>query len=124
MLSAGMEYEITREVCDGLTALSLGSGTLPVLATPAMIAMMENAAMCCAGQSLEAGQTTVGTHIDVSHVRPTPVGAQVVVRAVLKHVDGRRLEFGVEAFCGQELIGSGTHARCVVDGEKFMSRLK
>ncbi len=119
-----MEYEITGDVCDGLTALSLGSGTLPVLATPAMIAMMENAAMRCVGQSLDAGQTTVGTHVDVSHVRPTSVGAQVVVRAVLKHVDGRRLEFGVEAFCGPELIGSGTHTRYVVDGEKFMARLK
>jgi len=124
MLYAGMEYEIAREVCEEHTALRLGSGTLPVLATPALIAMMENAAMCCVAGCLDEGQTTVGSCVDVSHMRPTAVGAKVVVRAVLKRIDGRRLEFGVEAFCGQELIGQGTHTRCVVDGEKFMSRLK
>ncbi|MEG2527660.1 MAG: thioesterase family protein [Mucinivorans sp.] len=105
------------------TALAMGSGDLAVLATPAMVALMENAAMQIAAALCAAGQTTVGTKISVEHTRATPLGAQVEARAELIKQDGRRLYFTVSASDEKGVIGSGEHERFIVDGEKFMAKL-
>lgn len=105
------------------TAIALGSGDMPVLATPAMAALMENAAMLAVAEELPEGSTTVGGHIDISHVKPSPVGAEVQAEATLEKIDGRKLYFKVKATEGEAVIGEGTHLRFVVDRERFLSKL-
>lgn len=104
-------------------ASAVGSGGLDVFATPSMVALMENAAMTAVAPFLEEGQTTVGGHINTSHVAPSPVGATIEAEAVVTAVEGRKIEFAVEARCDGKVIGSGTHLRFVVDAAKFMSKL-
>ena len=110
-------------VSDAHTAQAMGSGDMPVLATPVMIALMENAAMLAVDQTLPPEQTTVGAHIDVSHLRPTPVGAEVIATAELTAVDDRRLTFHVVAMQDDRVIGEGTHVRFIVDRDRFLSKL-
>lgn len=105
------------------TAIAMGSGDLSVLATPAMIALMENAAMQMAAALCEQGQTTVGTLINVQHTRATPVGAEVKAVAELISQEGRKLTFKVSARDEKGEIGHGEHQRFIVDREKFMSKL-
>ena len=123
-MNIGLTYTSTLEVTDEKTAVSLGSGDLPVLATPAMLALMENAAMLAVAGELPQGSTTVGGHISSSHLMPTPKGATVTATATLTQADGRKLTFRVEAHDQDgNLLGEGTHLRFVVDRERFMSRL-
>jgi fluoroacetyl-CoA thioesterase len=96
----------------------------PVLATPVMIMMMENAALNAVKPYLEPHESAVGTRVDVRHLTATPVGRHVTASAELTGVDGRRLEFRIEAADGTEKIGSGTHERMVIDRVKFAERLK
>lgn len=113
------ELTVTTE----LTAGAMGSGDLPVLATPAMMALMENAAMLAVRDALEEGQTTVGGQITASHLCPTKVGQRVTATAEVTAVEGRKIYFKVSAHAGDTLLGEGTHLRFVVDREKFLSRL-
>ncbi len=123
-MNIGLTHTSTLEVTDEKTAVSLGSGNLPVLATPAMLALMENAAMLAVAGELPQGSTTVGGHISSSHLMPTPKGATVTATATLTQADGRKLTFRVEAHDQSgNLLGEGTHLRFVVDRERFMSRL-
>ncbi len=123
-MNIGLTHTSTLEVTDEKTAVSLGSGDLPVLATPAMLALMENAAMLAVAGELPQGSTTVGGHIGSSHLMPTPKGATVTATATLTQADGRKLTFRVEAHDQSgNLLGEGTHLRFVVDRERFMSRL-
>ena len=105
------------------TAIAMGSGDLPVLATPVMMALMENAAMLAVADQLPEGCTTVGGHIASSHLRPSRVGDTVTATATVTRAEGKKIEFKVEAYCGDTLLGEGTHLRFIVDKEKFMSRL-
>lgn len=123
MLEIGLTHTSNLVVADGNTAIALGSGDMPVLATPAMMALMENAAMLAVASELEDGETTVGGHIESSHLRPTPVGTEVAATATLEKIDGRKLYFNIVARQGDTIIGKGTHLRFVVDREKFLSRL-
>ena len=123
MLEIGLTHTSNLVVVDGNTAIALGSGDMPVLATPAMMALMENAAMLAVASELEDGETTVGGHIESSHLRPTPVGVEVAAMATLEKIDGRKLYFKIVARQGDTIIGKGTHLRFVVDREKFLSRL-
>lgn len=118
----GLTHTSTLTVGQQHTAQALGSGDMPVLATPQMVALMENAAMLAVAQQLEASETTVGTQITVSHVRASKVGAEVRAVARLTAIDGRRLDFEVEAYDGETLIGQGTHTRFVVQRERFMAK--
>ena len=118
-----MKYISKLVVTEDKTAAALGSGDLPVLATPIMVALMENAAMMAVTDALPEGSTTVGGKIDVSHLAPTPVGAEVTATAVLESVEGRKLVFHVEAHQGELLLGEGSHLRFVVDRDKFMAKL-
>ena len=110
-------------VTEPITAQVMGSGDMPVLATPAMMALMENAAMLAVADHLPEGCTTVGGHIAVSHLKPTSMGKTVTASATVVKVDGKKIEFEVQAHCGDVLLGEGTHVRFIVDKEKFMSRL-
>ena len=96
---------------------------MPVLATPAMMALMENAAMLAVKDQLPEGSTTVGGHIESSHLRPTAIGQEVQATAELTRIDGRKLYFHVAAYQGETLLGEGDHLRFVVDREKFLSKL-
>lgn len=123
MLETGLTHTSSLTVTEALTAKAMGSGDLPVLATPAMMALMENAAMTAVAPELPEGSTTVGGHIESSHLKPTSVGAEVKAEATLTKIDARKLYFTVKAMQGDTVIGEGTHLRFIVDREKFMSKL-
>ena len=96
----------------------------PVLATPVMIMMMENAALNAIKPYLDEGETAVGTRVDVVHQAPTPEGLRVTASAQVTRIDGQRIDFRVEATDGAQVIGAGTHERSVIDLAKFSERLK
>ena len=122
MLDTGIRGERTVEVTPENTAEALGSGTLPVFATPAMIALIEATASESVAPHLDEGSSTVGTHLDVAHSAATPVGMSVTCVTELVEIDRRRLVFRVTVTDGKGEIGSGTHERFVVDNAKFMSK--
>ncbi len=124
MLTEGLTNLNTVIVTESLTASALGSGDLPVLATPAMIAGMENVCMNCVKEHLENGQTTVGTRISVSHLSATPVGDTVTYTCALNEVDGRNLRFIVCAFDSAGKIGEGIHERFIVTSDRFLEKAK
>jgi fluoroacetyl-CoA thioesterase len=95
----------------------------PVLATPVMIMVMENAALNAIKPYLDAGESAVGTRIEVRHLAPTPIGQRVVGKAEVTKVDGRRIEFTVRATDATEEIGAGTHERAIVDLARLAKRL-
>jgi fluoroacetyl-CoA thioesterase len=113
----------TREfvVSDADTAATVGSGSLPVLGTPVLLAWCE--ATTCAALDLPDGSTSVGTRVSLEHLAASPVGAAVSVTAAVAYADGRLVRFTVEARSGEKLLGTGEVTRVVVDAEKFMSRL-
>lgn len=121
-MTVGLTREEAMTVEDSHTARSLGSGSLPVLGTPAMTALMEQAATNLAQSLLPEGWTSVGTALSIEHVAATPVGASVRGVATVEEVAGRRLRYRVEAFDEGGLIGRGTHDRYVVETEKFMAK--
>ena len=123
MLQEGLTHTSQLTVNEAVTAMAMGSGDMPVLATPSMMALMENAAMLAVANHLPEGCTTVGGHITSSHLKPTKLGDTVTATATVTRVDGKKIEFRVEAHCGDTLLGEGTHLRFIVDREKFLSRL-
>lgn len=123
-MEIGISYTSTLTVDETNTAIALGSGDMPVLATPAMMALMENAAMNAVKECLPEGRTTVGGHIESSHIKPSPIGSKVKAKAVLEKIDGRKLYFKVTAHQGEALIGEGTHLRFIVDRERFLSKIE
>ncbi len=122
MLEAGRKGMKEMEVTPADTARAYKSGTLDVLATPRMLALMEETAWTSVAGALGEGQGTVGTRLEVSHVAPTPVGMRVRCETELTEVDGRRLVFAVEAWDEAGKIGEGTHERFVVDEAKFQGK--
>jgi predicted thioesterase len=105
------------------TAQAVGSGSVPVYATPALVALLEQAAVDALASHLPPGMTTVGVRIDVQHLAATPVGMDVRARATLRAQDGRKLHFDVIAHDGIEQIAQGSHERVLVDQERFMARV-
>lgn len=122
-METGLTHTSRATVTDSSTAIALGSGDMPVLATPAMMALMENAAMLAVASHLPEGSTTVGGHIESSHLCPSPVGAEVEATATLTGIEGRKLHFDVTARMGGTVIGEGKHLRFIVDRERFMAKL-
>ena len=122
MILIGTKCRLEQTVTDALTAANVGSGALPVFGTPYMSALMENAAMTCLQSFLEEGQGSVGTHLDISHDAPTPIGMKVWAEAELTAVDGRKLTFAVTAFDDAGPIGKGVHQRFVIQNEKFLAK--
>ena len=121
-LSPGLSAEMSMTVSAADTASKWGSGFVPVFSTPALVGLLEAAAVCALDGQLEAGQTTVGTHIDVHHLAATPVGMSVRARAELVAIEGRKLIFQVQAWDEVEKIGEALHERFMVDMEKFVIR--
>lgn len=119
-LMLGLKGRAEKMVGRTNTAKAMGSGLLDVFATPALVAMMEEAAVNAL--VLEEGQSSVGVSLDIKHSAATPIGMKVWAQAELIEVDRRRLVFKVEAFDQKELIGSGTHERFLIDAEKFMAK--
>jgi fluoroacetyl-CoA thioesterase len=124
MLKAGLTGEASMKVAAGNTAIEVGSGSVPVFATPMLVALMENAAINAVQGDLPPGQTTVGIKVDIAHTAATPIGKTVTARAELTVVDGRRLIFAVSAVDESGSVGHGTHERFTVDLEKFLAKVK
>lgn len=122
-METGLTFTSMMTVDAAHTALAMGSGDMEVLATPAMVALMENAAMRAVESGLPEGSTTVGALMETTHVKPSPVGAEVSATATLMEIDRRKLVFAVKAFDASGVIGEGTHVRYIVDREKFLSKL-
>jgi len=123
-LVPGLHAELEHTVADADSAAHWGSGLVPVFSTPALVGLMESAAVAALNGALAPGQTTVGTRIDVRHLAATPVGMQVRARAELKSVDGRKLAFTIQAWDAVELIGEADHERFVIDEARFLTRLQ
>lgn len=113
---------VTEAVTESNTAISVGSGSLKVYATPAMLALIEKAACKAIENVLNEGETSVGTLLNVKHLAATPVGMQVKATAELLERDGRKLTFAVKAYDECGLIGEGTHERFIVYSEKFTEK--
>ena len=118
-----MTYTSETVVSLSNCAVTMGSGDLEVFATPAMVALMENAAMKAVAPALLQGATTVGAEINTTHIKPSAIGAKVQATATLTAVEGRKLTFEVEACDEVGAIGKGTHVRFIVDKERFMAKL-
>lgn len=123
-LTPGLSAELTITVTDADTAAQWGSGLVPVYSTPALVGLLEAAAVKALENQLEAGQTTVGGQIEIRHLAATPVGMSVRARAELTAVEGRKLTFLVEAWDAVEKIGAGSHTRFIIDTEKFIRRVQ
>ncbi len=122
MLHKGLRAESKVKVSHDNSALQLGSGDMEVFATPAMVALMENAAMRAVANALPEGSTTVGTAIQTTHIKASKIGAEVTATAELIEIDGRKLRFAVNACDDAGVIGEGEHTRVVVDRERFMAK--
>jgi predicted thioesterase len=122
MLNIGDSLEIKDTVTPEMLAVYMGSGDLEVLATPAVVALMENAASTLAKKGVGGDFTTVGTMINIEHVSPTPVAAEIRAKAVLKESDGRFFKFDIEAYDEKGLIAKGEHTRVSVNSEKFQKK--
>ena len=122
MIKTGLTHTSTTTVATNNTANSLGSGDMPVFATPAMAALMENAAMLAVAGALPEGDTTVGGQISITHLKPSILGAEVRATAVLEKAEGRKLTFSLRAEDGSSVIGEGTHVRFIVNREKFLQK--
>ena len=123
MLEKGLKHQSVMVVNEGNTAEFIGSGDMAVLATPAMVALMENAAMMAVALHLGEGETTVGSMISTTHLKPSKVGRSISAIAELTEVEGRKLVFKISAYDGETLIGEGDHVRFVVNREKFLAKL-
>ena len=124
LFRVGMVREEIFVVGQDNTASTVGSGGSQVLATPWMIAFMERAAHRLLAERLPAGMSSVGVHIDVNHLAPSPVGSQIRVRAEVTNLEGLRVSFSVKAWDQLELVGEGTHQRVVIDESRFLSRVE
>ena len=123
-LATGLRGEVRLTVTDADTARALGSGSVDVLGTPRVVALVEEASCKALENHLDPGTTSVGMRVRVDHLLPTPVGAEVVAEAVLERIEGRRLTFTVSASDERGLVAAGKVTRVVVDLERFMNKCK
>ena len=121
-MSVGLKGRAETVVTQENTAAAVGSGLLPVFATPYMIALMEGAAVNAVQAQLEEDQGTVGTHLDISHDAATPIGMKVWAEAELTAIEGRKLVFSVTAYDEAGQIGQGTHERFFITPSKFLAK--
>jgi len=123
IITIGLIGEQTVTVNESLSAITFGSGSLPVFATPALVALMEIASVNAINHLIPSYQTSVGTFISIKHLAATALGQTVRARAEVTHVEGNQVTFTVQAWDAKQLIGEGTHIRFIVDIERFMKRL-
>lgn len=122
-MEKGLTYTSKTIVNKNNTALALGSGDMEVLGTPAMLALMENAAMNSVCSHLPEGSTTVGSMIESTHIRPSAIGETITATATLEEIENRKLTFKVTAADSKGPIGEGTHIRYIVDRKRFLGKL-
>ena len=122
-METGLTHTSEMTVEEHHLAVNVGSGDLPVLGTPVMMTLMENAAMLAVGNHLPEGSSTVGSEIASTHIRPTALGQKVRATAVLTAIDGRKLSFDIKAEDDNGIIGEGHHTRFIVDKERFMKKI-
>ena len=124
MILIGTKCQLEQTVTEELTAAAVGSGALPVFGTPFMAAMMENAAMTCLQNFLEEGQGSVGTHLEISHDAPTPIGMNVWAEAEITAVseNGKMVDCTVKAWDKKDEKRKGTHARATIKNDKFQEK--
>lgn len=123
-LETGLADTVVMVVGDADTAIAFGSGDVPVLATPRVVALCEEATCAAVTSALDAGQTTVGTRVELEHLAATAVGATVTATATVEAVDGRALRFAVTATDETgRLLARGTVERVAVDRQRFLDRL-
>ena len=123
LIQIGLEIETEYEVSEGHSAVHIGSGSQQVLATPWMITYMERTCRDLIAEKLPDGYASVGVHVDVHHLAPTPVGGMVWVLARVSRVEGLQVQLSVEARDKFEPIGIGNHTRVVIDEARFMKRV-
>jgi fluoroacetyl-CoA thioesterase len=123
-LDAGRTYESQTRVEEWMTAEKAGNKGVDVLSTPMLLQLVEEAAMACIAPSLEEGQISLGTHIDLAHLAPTPVGLIIRIEVEVLKTDGKRVEFAFNAFDEREKIAEGTHERYIAARSKFLERLE
>jgi fluoroacetyl-CoA thioesterase len=121
-LEPGLEAALRYTVTEADTAAAVGSGEVPVLATPRVLALAERATVAAVAGALEAGATTVGTRVELDHLAPSLVGAELAVDAVLERVEGRRLQFAVRLRDGDRQVAGGRVTRVVVDSAAFLRK--
>lgn len=121
-VAVGLKGEARLVVGVADTALALGSGDVEVLGTPRLVALFEQATVTALNGMLDDGQSSVGMRVQIDHLQPTPIGAEVVVEAVLDKVEGRRITFTVTATDSGGLVAAGKVTRVTVDVERFMSK--
>ncbi len=124
MLNVGIKGSCTQAVTAANTASAMGSGTLEVFATPALVALAEKTCWESVAPYLEPGSGTVGTHLAIDHTAPTPVGMTVTCDSELTAIDGRKLVFNVTLHDEKGPVGGGTHERFIINNEKFFARAK
>lgn len=122
-MEKGLKYTSRTTVNKNNTALALGSGDMEVLGTPAMLSLMENAAMNSVCTHLPEGSTTVGSMIESTHIRPSAIGEIITATAILEEIENRKLTFKVTAADSKGLIGEGKHIRYIVDRKRFLGKL-
>ena len=122
-LVVGLTGSASALVTQQRLATHVGSGDVPVFASPMLIALMEGAAVDCIEAHLPVDHQSLGVHLDVSHTAPTPLGFTVTATATLSAIDGRKLTFDVSAHDGTDRIGTGRHTRILVDTGRFMAKL-
>lgn len=122
MLTIGIKGTLERTVTEGLTAQAMGSGELPVFATPAVVALAEETAWKSVSPELEEGQGTVGTLMELSHIAATPLGMKVRCESELVEIDRRKLVFLVKVYDEKEKVAEGRHERFIVDNAKFLAK--
>lgn len=121
-LDVGLQGEARLIVLEEHTARAVGSGDVPVLATPILVALMERAAVEAIASALDTAQTTVGGWIAISHLAPTPIGLEVRAEASLTKIEGGRLEFTLAAYDPFGKIAEGSHHRFIVERERFLAK--
>ncbi|HSJ71743.1 MAG TPA: hotdog domain-containing protein [Acidimicrobiia bacterium] len=120
MIRIGATASTSLVVDDASTASALGSGDVPVLGTPKVVALVEAAAVAAIAGMLEDGQTSVGTNVTLDHLAPTRVGSSVLATATVTSVDRRSIRFDVDVTEDGRTVATGTHVRAVVDRSRFL----
>jgi fluoroacetyl-CoA thioesterase len=123
-LTLGMAASVTRLVEESDTAIAHHSGDVPVIATPRVVALAEEATVEATAGALRPGQTTVGCGVQLTHLAPSPIGAKVTADVVLESVEGRRLVFRVSVTDGRGLVAAGYVTRVVVERDRFLDRAR
>lgn len=123
-LDVGRTYQSQTRVEEGMPAEKAGNKGVDVLSTPMLLQLVEDAAMHCIAPTLEPGQISLGTHVELSHLAPSPVGLIIRTEVEVLKFDGRRIEFAFSSFDEREKVAEGTHERYITERSKFLERLE